>query len=236
MGTWRSCQPLSLLKSLLWTYCVIDNVCSTWVLVCKDQRACQLCWALTFASSWFCSPKFFYKSLFTVHCRAEDLFSRPTDISLQFSSPELLWSLKRLEWGGGGWGTYNGKTWAPELDLGGLTAVFPSRYLCWNNNSYTRVAILILSTSFLHRRNCLAPPLCSGRGCQTLHSFPWKRVMWSKMANRTPTFWWHNSRQGHWLKQDHSDFSLGLACGFWERDALVLPDLLDQEEVSLSCG
>lgn len=35
-------------------------------------------------------------------------------------------------------------------------------------------------------------------------------------------------------KQDHGDYSLGFFSG--ERDALVLPGLLGQEEVNLSCG
>lgn len=203
--------------------------------MCKNQGACQLCWALTFASSWFCSLKLFYKSLFTVHCQAEDLFCRPTDSSLLFSSPELWWSLKRLQWGGGESGTY-GKTWASELDLGGLAAVFPSQNLCWSNNSYTRVAIPILSTAFLHHRNHLLHPcVLGGTVKHDIHS-PGRGSRDPRWPVEPQPFGDIILERGMWPKQDHSDSSLGLACAFWERDALVLPDWVGQEEVSLSCG
>lgn len=153
-------------------------------------------WALTFAPVGFCSPRHFWV---TFHCAlsGRGLVFQATDSSLQFSSAELLWSLKRVEWGGGGWGIYIGKTWALELDHG-LTEVFPCQYPCSSNNCYMGVAMPNLSAAHLPPRNHSAPPCGSGRDCQSWHSFPWKRVSWSKMANhRAPTSQWHNSRKGH---------------------------------------
>lgn len=155
------------------------------------------------------------------------LVFQATDISLQFSCPELLWSLKRLEnimlriLSCGGWGTYIGKTWVLELDHG-LTEVFPSQYPCSSNNCYMGVAMPSLSASHLPLSNHSAPPCGPGRGCQSWHSFSWKRVMWSKKANhRVPTSQWHNSRKNHVTQIGPLRLFSGIIQWVWGRGMLL---------------